>query len=86
MWQQSYVVAETTMPGRSGFDFMGSGQAFNTLAAYLFGKVWSSFGGLNNHLVLLSRQQAVAVVSAMTLVPFLLWLLKLKSRTSKMSR
>jgi hypothetical protein len=37
--KQSYVVAETVMPGRSGFDFAGSGQAFNTLAAYLFGKV-----------------------------------------------
>ncbi|KAI5084433.1 hypothetical protein GOP47_0000602 [Adiantum capillus-veneris] len=35
---QSYVVAETTMPGRSGFDFYGSSQGFNTLAAYLFGK------------------------------------------------
>ncbi|CAM5999521.1 unnamed protein product [Sphagnum balticum] len=35
---KSYVVAETVMPGRSGFDFVGSGQAFNTLAAYLFGK------------------------------------------------
>jgi hypothetical protein len=33
-----YVVAETTMSGRSGFDFASSGQAFNTLAAYLFGK------------------------------------------------
>lgn len=37
--KQSYVVAETVMPGRSGFDFVGSGQAFNALAAYLFGKV-----------------------------------------------
>ncbi|KAG0560532.1 hypothetical protein M758_10G183100 [Ceratodon purpureus] len=35
---KSYVVAETTMSGRSGFDFSSSGQAFNTLAAYLFGK------------------------------------------------
>lgn len=33
-----HVVAETTMSGRSGFDFASSGQAFNTLAAYLFGK------------------------------------------------
>jgi hypothetical protein len=33
-----YVVAEVTMSGRSGFDFSSSGQAFNTLAAYLFGK------------------------------------------------
>jgi hypothetical protein len=39
---QSYVVAETTMSGRSGFDFSSSGQAFNTLAAYLFGKVRGS--------------------------------------------
>jgi len=34
----SYVVAETTMPGKSGFDIASSGQSFNTLAAYLFGK------------------------------------------------
>lgn len=38
-FEQSYVVAETTMPGRSGFDIASSGQSFNTLAAYLFGKV-----------------------------------------------
>lgn len=35
---ESYVVAETVMPGKSGFDFYGSSQGFNTLAAYLFGK------------------------------------------------
>ncbi|MCO5595011.1 hypothetical protein L7F22_049048 [Adiantum nelumboides] len=35
---QSYVVAETIMPGKTGFDFYGSSQGFNTLAAYLFGK------------------------------------------------
>ncbi|KAL2610743.1 hypothetical protein R1flu_029316 [Riccia fluitans] len=35
---ESYLIAETDMPGTSGFDFMGSGQAFNTLADYLFGK------------------------------------------------
>ncbi|MQL96466.1 hypothetical protein Taro_029131 [Colocasia esculenta] len=35
---QSYFIAETTMPGKRGFDFNGSGQAFNVLAAYLFGK------------------------------------------------
>lgn len=27
------------MPGKTGFDFNGSSQAFNVLAAYLFGKV-----------------------------------------------
>lgn len=27
------------MPGKSGFDFSGSSQSFNVLAAYLFGKV-----------------------------------------------
>lgn len=37
--EQPYVVAEVTMSGRSGFDISSSGQAFNTLAAYLFGKV-----------------------------------------------
>jgi len=35
---QSYYVAEATMPGNTGFDFYGSSQAFNVLAAYLFGK------------------------------------------------
>ncbi|KAF0934241.1 hypothetical protein E2562_023603 [Oryza meyeriana var. granulata] len=35
---ESYYVAETTMPGRSGFDFNGSSQSFNVLASYLFGK------------------------------------------------
>jgi len=39
---QSYVVAETTMSGSGGFDFSSSGEAFNTLAAYLFGKVQGS--------------------------------------------
>jgi hypothetical protein len=29
---QSYFVAETKMPGRSGFDFNGSSQSFNVLA------------------------------------------------------
>jgi hypothetical protein len=40
---QSYFVAETTMPGRSGFDFNGSSQSFNVLASYLFGKVFVTF-------------------------------------------
>ena len=40
---QSYFVAETTMPGRSGFDFNGSSQSFNVLASYLFGKVFATF-------------------------------------------
>ncbi|PUZ75941.1 hypothetical protein GQ55_1G250200 [Panicum hallii var. hallii] len=35
---ESYFVAETTMPGRFGFDFNGSSQSFNVLASYLFGK------------------------------------------------
>uniref|UniRef100_A0A804P8E5 SOUL heme-binding family protein n=1 Tax=Zea mays TaxID=4577 RepID=A0A804P8E5_MAIZE len=35
---ESYFVAETTMPERSGFDFSGSSQSFNVLASYLFGK------------------------------------------------
>ncbi|EMS56327.1 hypothetical protein TRIUR3_22012 [Triticum urartu] len=35
---ESYYVAETTMPGRTGFDFNGSSQSFNVLASYLFGK------------------------------------------------
>lgn len=33
-----YVIAETTMPGKYGFDFTGASQSFNVLAEYLFGK------------------------------------------------
>lgn len=35
---EPYFVAETTMPGKSGFDFSGASQSFNVLAEYLFGK------------------------------------------------
>lgn len=35
---EPYFVAETTMPGKSGFDFSGASQSFNALAEYLFGK------------------------------------------------
>lgn len=35
---EPYFVAETTMPGRTGFDFNGASQSFNVLAGYLFGK------------------------------------------------
>ncbi|KAK9291128.1 hypothetical protein L1049_009315 [Liquidambar formosana] len=35
---EPYWIAETTMPGRTGFDFNGSSQSFNVLAEYLFGK------------------------------------------------
>ncbi|XP_020529641.1 heme-binding-like protein At3g10130, chloroplastic isoform X5 [Amborella trichopoda] len=35
---EPYFVAETTMPGKKGFDFTGSSRAFNVLAEYLFGK------------------------------------------------
>ncbi|KAK9084220.1 hypothetical protein Scep_030691 [Stephania cephalantha] len=35
---EPYFVAETTMPGTSGFDFNGASQGFNVLAEYLFGK------------------------------------------------
>ncbi|GAB2227119.1 hypothetical protein Droror1_Dr00008928 [Drosera rotundifolia] len=35
---EPYFIAETTMPGRGGFDFYGSSQSFNVLAEYLFGK------------------------------------------------
>lgn len=33
---EPYFVAETTMPGKSGFDFSGASQSFNVLAEYLF--------------------------------------------------
>lgn len=36
---QPYFIAETTMPGKSGFDFNGASRSFNVLAEYLFGKV-----------------------------------------------
>ncbi|KAL8505087.1 hypothetical protein ACS0TY_016337 [Phlomoides rotata] len=35
---ESYFIAETTMPGKNGFDFTGASQSFNALAEYLFGK------------------------------------------------
>lgn len=35
---EPYIVAETTMPGKSGFEFYGASQSFNVLAEYLFGK------------------------------------------------
>lgn len=37
--KQSYFIAETTMPGKYGFDFTGASRSFNVLAEYLFGKV-----------------------------------------------
>lgn len=37
--KQPYYVAETTMPGKAGFDFYGASKSFNVLAEYLFGKV-----------------------------------------------
>ncbi|XP_077235772.1 SOUL heme-binding family protein [Tasmannia lanceolata] len=35
---EPYFIAETTMPGKNGFDFNGASQGFNVLAEYLFGK------------------------------------------------
>ncbi|KAF8044118.1 hypothetical protein BT93_A2181 [Corymbia citriodora subsp. variegata] len=35
---EPYYIAETTMPGKNGFDFTGASQSFNVLAEYLFGK------------------------------------------------
>lgn len=35
---EPYYIAETTMPGKMGFDIYGSSQSFNVLAEYLFGK------------------------------------------------
>ncbi|GLT62672.1 hypothetical protein SLA2020_352910 [Shorea laevis] len=35
---EPYFIAETTMPGDTGFDFSGASQSFNILAEYLFGK------------------------------------------------
>ncbi|KAG9459102.1 hypothetical protein H6P81_003610 [Aristolochia fimbriata] len=35
---EPYFIAETTMPGRAGFDFAGASKSFNVLAAYLFGE------------------------------------------------
>ncbi|KAG6640596.1 hypothetical protein CIPAW_09G014600 [Carya illinoinensis] len=35
---EPYFIAETIMPGKTGFDFNGASQSFNVLAEYLFGK------------------------------------------------
>ncbi|XP_020423394.1 heme-binding-like protein At3g10130, chloroplastic isoform X1 [Prunus persica] len=35
---EPYFIAETTMSGKTGFDFNGASQSFNVLAEYLFGK------------------------------------------------
>ncbi|KAL3532095.1 hypothetical protein ACH5RR_005616 [Cinchona calisaya] len=35
---EPYFIAETTMPGKYGFDLNGASQSFNVLAEYLFGK------------------------------------------------
>ncbi|GAB4856389.1 hypothetical protein Ancab_014309 [Ancistrocladus abbreviatus] len=35
---EPYFIAETTMPGKTGFDYYGASQSFNILAEYLFGK------------------------------------------------
>ncbi|XP_075513134.1 heme-binding-like protein At3g10130, chloroplastic isoform X1 [Primulina tabacum] len=35
---ESFFIAQTTMPGKFGFDFAGASQSFNVLAEYLFGK------------------------------------------------
>lgn len=35
---EPYFIAETTMQGKTGFDFNGASQSFNVLAEYLFGK------------------------------------------------
>ncbi|KAI3861334.1 hypothetical protein MKW92_022508 [Papaver armeniacum] len=35
---ESYFIAETTMPGKNGFDFDGSSRSFNALAGYIFGE------------------------------------------------
>ncbi|PQP96607.1 heme-binding-like protein [Prunus yedoensis var. nudiflora] len=35
---EPYFIAETTMPGKTGFDFNGASHSFNVLAEYLFGK------------------------------------------------
>lgn len=44
---QPYYIAETTMPGKNGFDFNGASQSFNVLASYLFGKVLDEYGVIN---------------------------------------
>lgn len=35
---EPYFIAETTLPGKKGFDLNGASQSFNVLAEYLFGK------------------------------------------------
>lgn len=47
-----YFIAETTMPGKTGFDFNGASQSFNVLAEYLFGKVVRIFHAKLEHFFL----------------------------------
>lgn len=63
---ESYVVAETVMPAKTGFDFYGASQGFNTLAAYLFGKNKKREGMEMTTPVIVSRIQAEGEKMEMT--------------------
>ncbi|OAE35949.1 hypothetical protein AXG93_4303s1010 [Marchantia polymorpha subsp. ruderalis] len=63
---ESYMIAETDMSGESGFDFVSSGQAFNTLAEYIFGKNTSRETMPMNTPVLLQRNETKSQKMEMT--------------------
>ncbi|XWS56001.1 hypothetical protein CRYUN_Cryun09bG0048900 [Craigia yunnanensis] len=63
---EPYFIAETTMPGKNGFDFNGASQSFNVLAEYLFGKNTSKEKMEMTTPVFTSRTQSVGERMEMT--------------------
>ncbi|KAH1258793.1 Heme-binding-like protein, chloroplastic [Glycine max] len=63
---EPYFVAETTMPGKSGFDFNGASRSFNVLAEYHFGKNTTKEKMEMNTPVFTSKNQSDGVKMDMT--------------------
>lgn len=63
---EPYFVAETTMPGRYGFDLNGASQSFNVLAEYLFGKNTANEAMEMTTPVITRRTQSEGETMAMT--------------------
>ncbi|KAI3514237.1 hypothetical protein L1887_12556 [Cichorium endivia] len=63
---EPYFVAETTMPGKYGFDLNGASQSFNVLAEYLFGKNTSNETMEMTTPVLTRKTQSEGVTMDMT--------------------
>lgn len=68
---QPYFVAETTMPGKTGFDFNSASQSFNVLAEYLFGKVVIYFR-TELHLRCISKFTGLLLVTTPLCFPLIL--------------